>query len=338
MSQDSPGPGTRAAPPSFWARAWRATCSAVRHARRPDRRGLSVLASLLMLAVVSLPLLLRPAPNRAPRTLGVTGTDERAAVEALILRVLAKYEKNLERFDTNLKLQAAFIILGLLVLVRRSDTLKFAGTELPLKWLHWLVPLILLYLWLVFGFLLDDLIEGRHQGYELLGALGRRDVQAQYERIFHDAGLIDGWFVSFVERPGSAFPPSIQDGSFTTSTSLFLLCVLGVFVASGHAIILSVLRAGTRRYLLCRRGMLRSLSACAPVLGAAALLAASHLQFAYGGANPNWLQPAAGILAAVAILLLSGLARKSDREVGKRRRDAARALSPGPASPGGSGA
>lgn len=255
----------------------------------PSPRWWIQLIVVILCTALATGMALSPPQRRAtPAPIQATDPD---AIEKLLERVHEKYVQNLGRFDTNLKLQAVFILLGLIVLMRKEEKLSFAGTDVPVKWLHWLVPSILLYLWLAFGFLLDDLIEGRHHGYDLLAALGRRGGQAGYERIFHDAGLIDGWFVAFIEGDGASVRSSMHDGSFNLSTSIFLLAVLWLLFAFGHAIILATLVSGLVRHGMRGAGWLLSTLAYVAPFGAALLLCASHRMFAYGGANPNWLQP-----------------------------------------------
>lgn len=204
---------------------------------------------------------------------------------------LKDYKSKLDGLDANVKLQAVFVVFTVLLILRRSDSLNIFGNHLPLQWLHLFVPLVLLYLWLNFGFLLHGLIEDRFQGVRLLEKVGSSTGDLG-KTLFRDSGFVDGWFLSFVDRPS----PQTGIGDYSgidhnsrASTSGFLLLILGTLLSAAHACLLAIAFIGCRRYL--RQSSRRFLLAyyALPLLPLA-LMIASHIQFAYGGSNRNFIQ------------------------------------------------
>src|SRR6266849_2708795 len=149
-------------------------------------------------------------------------------VQELLDYQLKDYRAGLDRFTSNLQLQAVVIIVTILLIIRRSDSLNVLDNLIPLSWLHFFVPALLIYLWLGFGFTLGDLIWGRIRGLELITALHRPTMQYQ-KALFRDAGFIDGWFLTFVDKSGNGEYSGIKL-SFAT-TAGFLVLVLGTLVA-----------------------------------------------------------------------------------------------------------
>lgn len=246
----------------------------------------------------------RPAWNgRRLLDLRVEGRPD-FSMRDLIVSNLEHYRMTLERFDTNIRLQAAMMVLSLLLIIRRTDSLSFLGNTIPLSWLHLLAPAILGYLWLSFGFTLDDLIETRVTGVHLidradgawLGPLAPDSFAGLAKSLYRDSGFIDGWFIQYIDGPGRDFSGIAHN--FTSTTGIFLMVVLGSLVSASHASMLSVCIVGARRYLsrLVHRwtyvyyGLL---------LVPLAILVPSHWVFAFGGENRNWIQIYIGLATPV---------------------------------------
>lgn len=237
-------------------------------------------------------------------------TAEDMRLQRVFDATLKDYKANLERFEANLQLHALFIVITLLLIVRRADSLALLGNQVPLQWLHLFVPVVFAYLWLSFGFLLDALIEGRLHGieiYQLMHPQAGNDGRI----LFQDAGFIDGWFVKYVGS-GSIGGNVEEQENFLASTAAFLVVVLGTLVSTAHACFLAMPAIGCRRYL--RRLMptawlpLHHLLPLVPL----ALLFVSHYQFAYGGQNQNWIQLYIAALTGPLTLLLLWLALIAD--------------------------
>jgi hypothetical protein len=175
-----------------------------------------------------------------------SGLQSEQDLTTLLDYQLKDYKANLAKLDANISLQALLIAITVLLIVRRSDSLTLFGNSVPLSWLHFFVPVLLIYLWLNFGFTLHELIWGRIRGIELINALNRPIVEYQ-KAIFHDAGIIDGWFLAFVDTPSKHYSGINQ--TFSPMTGVFLLLMLGTFVSAAHASTLAIVSFGYRRYL-----------------------------------------------------------------------------------------
>ena len=111
-----------------------------------------------------------PSPSATPAEVKL---DTR--VEKLFDYQLKQYAAFLGALETNLFMQVAFVLFGLLVLFSKDESFEIPLIKLKLlrSWLHFIVPLALLFLWLRFGFLLDGLIKTRVYGWESVLAAGR---------------------------------------------------------------------------------------------------------------------------------------------------------------------
>ncbi len=237
------------------------------------------------------------------RVLHIVPSPESAhELEVLLDYQLKKYRANLDKFTWNLQLNAIIIVVTILLIVRRSDSLTILDNSIPLSWLHFLVPAVLIYLWIGFGFTLGDLIWGRIHGYELITALHRPTTQYQKE-LFEDAGFIDGWFRTFVDKNKSG------NGDYTGiqlsfgAIAAFMVLLLGNTVAMAHASALAILPIGCRRYLRTASNRWLYWYYLLPLVPLAVFLS-SHLEFAYGGENRNWIQL---YIAIMTFPLMAGL-------------------------------
>jgi hypothetical protein len=218
---------------------------------------------------------------------------------------LKQYRSNIDQFYSNLQLQALFTFLCLLLVLSRSNSLQVFGNNVPLRWLHMFIPAVMLYLWLSFGFLLDDLIKDRINGAQMIEQLTPSNATLA-KRMLRDSRFIDGWIVTFVDPPRPPGRVGPYYGAYSginhnaeAGTAVFLLSLLGTWVAAAHAATLATVSVGARRYLRTAR-----LNPIAPYyllpLIPFAFFVVSHYQFAYGGPNRNYVQP---LIAAVAVVL-----------------------------------
>lgn len=220
---------------------------------------------------------------------------------------LADYRVNLDRFEANLGLQAVLVVVTVLLLVRRTETLKLFGNDVPLRWLHVFVPMMLTYYWLRFGFLLDELIESRIRGVGIARELFSEELA---KSLFVDASFVDGWIMAFVD--GGDVNYSGVDPSFTLGTAFFLVTILGSIAAANHASVLALVSAATRRYIDTRSAHWYRFYYSLPLIPLA-LIIASHFQFAYGGHNRNWLQVYVALVTAALMVLLHWLGIQTDQ-------------------------
>jgi len=227
---------------------------------------------------------------------------------------LTDYKANVAKFEANLKLQAFLILISLLLVLRRSDTIDVFNNKVPLHWLHVMLPLATLFVWLEFGFLLDDLIEGRIRLVAMMKSFGTaHSIHAQ--SLLHDAGFIDGWTMTFIDKEDAETGHGTYSGIDLKSnrgTAFFLVSVLGTWVALSHASVLAMTAIGIRRYLNAEIRMLRRMYYCLPMLPLLIFIL-SHWQFAYGGNNPNWMQVYVAFAAIPALAYLLWLSVKVDQ-------------------------
>jgi lysophospholipase L1-like esterase len=287
------------------------------HAAHPHLFGPAILIGLAGVTLLALGWLFAGLPQTAvqdrPRLENMTPLDaaQKEGVEAILDRVVADYRANAAKLDTNLGLQAFFIVVTILLIIRRSDSLTVFDNTVPLSWLHFFVPVVLVYLWLAFGFTLHAAVVGRLRGVEFLQLLGRPTFDLE-KSIFHDAGFIDGWFITYVDTEATPFGNfSGIKHSFSIGTGAFLVVIFGTLVSAAQAGALALLSIGSRRYMTsdARRGLLwYYLTPFLPF----ALLSASHLQFAYGGPNRNSFQTYVALVAPCLSAFLLWLAARVD--------------------------
>jgi len=228
---------------------------------------------------------------------------------------LKDYKSKLDGLDANVRLQALFIVITILLVLRRSDSLNLFGNQLPLQWLHLFVPIVLLYLWLNFGFLLHDLILSRIEGVKMIAELNP-SMAERGKQLFRDSGFIDGWFLSFIDKPN---PEGIGDYSgiennSQASTMVFIVAVLGILISAAHACLIAITFIGCRRYWQQPSRRFLSFYYVLPVLPLL-LLIASHYRFAYGGGNKNYIQLCIAFMTIPLVAILLWMSVAVDKEV-----------------------
>jgi lysophospholipase L1-like esterase len=295
----------------------------------------------IALGLVTLVLLtvffLRP-PQRAdevqrPEVASVP--SESLTVDDIFERLLDDYRVNIGQLNANVQLQAVFVLVTLLLILRRSDSLDVFGNTVPLSWLHLLTPLTMMYLWLQFGFVFDDVIEGRIRATQMIDILSPSNRLAG-QSLLHDSRFSDGWTVLFVDSPSSEEFGNYSGISRNSQggTAIFLVLILGAVVAAAHGSVLALLAIGARRYHRpdSARLALYYGAPFAPFI----VFVLSHYQFAYGGGNRNSIQFfIAGLTVAIMSFFL-WLATRVDAKVDRStilclRR--ARSIGFGPATP-----
>jgi tRNA A-37 threonylcarbamoyl transferase component Bud32 len=206
------------------------------------------------------------------------------------------YTVRRREFSTNLYWQCATALLGLLLAMRAGAPLKVRsmGLTIPVTWLCFALPAVLIYLWLEFGFLLDDLIKWRAEAWVELAKLGAISRASG----FNDGGYLDGWFLAF--RPTEhSIDPAFRGGA------VFFFCLVYCpLFAIGHASAVVLPYFGARQWLDSSNGQARGYKALLCLVVPSALLIAAHLQFLLGGKNPNWMQPMVGVIVVVLCVYL----------------------------------
>jgi hypothetical protein len=235
-------------------------------------------------------------------------------LEKLFDYQLKQYAVFLGALETNLFMQVAFILFGLLVLFGRDESFEIPLIKIKLlrSWLHFIVPLALLFLWLRFGFLLDGLVKTRVYGWDLFLQQAGESPTKEYIRtgasLFEDSGFMDGWFALF--RPGE----HLIDPKLVNCVVIIFPCVFGVLIGANHACLLTIAHVGNARLpAVEHRSVLRRVLLALPwfMFG---LLVLSHILFYRGGPNPNWFQVVMPAIAIFLMFLLVFLCRRQPEE------------------------
>ena len=229
-------------------------------------------------------------------------------------RLLIAYNLRHEVLSRNCYLQAELIIisLSLIVLLRTDKTRKSAiGISASASWLFFIIVPVLFYLWIEFGFALDDLIKYRAGAWQYLSTIADLHGPALSRRaaLFNDSGFMDGWFICFRPRQ------HVISSSFFPGAAFFFYLIFGTLFSLNHACIVVGLRVGISGLF----AKTRSLSPRFPALlklipwFASLVILLSHLQFRYGGNEPNWIQPVIGVGTIVVSWMLSRVTQMTDQ-------------------------
>ena len=235
---------------------------------------------------------------------------ENTNLEKLFDYQLKQYQASLATLETNLYLHAAFVLFGLLVMFGSDEAIELPVVKLKLRrsWLYFVVPSILLFLWLRFGFLLDGLIKTRLYGWELflrLTPAATKEYIRSGGALFEDSGFMDGWFALFRNSSEHLIDPKLVDFNM-----LFFPSVFGVLLAANHAWILGLTYIGYVR--LPKKEQKQIVPRIIMVLFPwfmFLILICSHILFYYGGPNPNWFQVLVPGTAVVLLFLLIFVSR-----------------------------
>ncbi len=247
----------------------------------------------------------RPSPNREPEAGAIAdsisalhggseGVSDLDGNERYLQGLLQTYRWRTVVLAILLALQFFLVVVGLWMIIAGVNNPTLKGLSLSTL-LCFVIPSALLYLWLHFGFILDNVIEDRAKGWRLLSEIGATTRASA----FNEGTFVDGWFMCF--RPTEhSIDPEFRSGSMF----LFVVFYCPLF-ATAHACIL-------RLFFLAGRPFATELNpswlgvATRPLPVAAFLvLVLSHAQFRIGGRNPNWMQPVVAVLTLILLYLLS---------------------------------
>jgi hypothetical protein len=245
-------------------------------------------------------------PTDDPNWVRITGLSSDTDVKELFKQQLSDYKAGLGRLDAYLSLQALLVATTVLVIIRRSDSLNLFGNSIPLSWLHFFIPIFLIYLWLASGFVVHELVWGRMRGVEISTLLP--GSIAEYRKLFRDASWIDAWVLSFVDNRATPGYSGIERNIFVP---ILLVIVLGTLISAAHASTLALVSIGCRRYLSTRQSG-RLLWYYALPLIPLILLLISHVLFAYGGPNRNLFQLYVAIASIPLLAFLLWLSARID--------------------------
>jgi len=221
-------------------------------------------------------------------------------------RLLNAYNLRHEVLTQNCYFQALLVIIGI-SLIRLFGTNKTRitalGTVVSPSFLHFIIAPVLVYLWIEFGFALDDLIKYRAEAWQYLSSIGDPHNLPLIRRavLFNDSGFMDGWFMCF--RPDE----HAISTNFLAGTAFFFSLIYGTLFSLNHAYVAIGLRTGAARFFP------KTTEPSSPAAFLMrflpwfswTLLFVSHLQFRFGGKHPNWIQPLIGLGTVIFGYLLS---------------------------------
>jgi hypothetical protein len=233
-----------------------------------------------------------------------------------------QYKSNLDGLYQNLWLQVIFLMAAAIAACKRlnpsaaestpeSFKVPVAGLDVPIRWAYLALPVCLVYLWLRFGFILNELIDARIVLWKITEALqapvsafGNPADPATIEAWRHalytfshnpaiyDGGFLDGWFVTFQ-------PEYTLLGTKMPMASL-LMFLFGIFFGCSNGAALGLLLHGYRRFGANDRSE-RCLFA-AYFWGVVVLLGLAHIVFWQQGDHPNWQQPVCVVTSGLVAL------------------------------------
>ena len=202
-----------------------------------------------------------------------------------------EYEASIKLLDLNFKLHAVLILTSLLVLFNRKKeiTLPIVNVKVSISWMFVFAPLVLLYIWLQFGFLLDASIDARLSLIKIISEIEYSSVQSFYTvtNALGDRGFLDIWFEIYYD--------SANDAGYLGAILLKILIIAyGAYYGLAHACMISVAYVGLAR------SPSRSSVFKFMILGSLVLMIASHVLFYWTGVNPNrFFQPTIAIITII---------------------------------------
>src|SRR5262249_36521250 len=148
--------------------------------------------------------------------------------------LLQAYRNGLGALRRNLLQQFGLVVFAILLALHRSNEIAVPGlrTAISVRWLRFVVPVALVYVWLDFGFVLDDLIKWRAQAWREIARTGDW-LRAS---AFNDGGFMDGWFMCF--RPAEH---AIKT-NFVVGSAFFFCVMYSPLFAANHACAVTLLK------------------------------------------------------------------------------------------------
>jgi hypothetical protein len=249
---------------------------------------------------------------------------------------LKDYQERMGQFHANMYWQVGLAFMCLLLIGRYSTNvnLPVLGIKFPARLLLFIVPVVMCYLWLQFGYSLESIIERRlalvscmaeagdaptfadqqnvrkgnastldyREGLNEFGAIRQRSSLLP---LLADSGFVDGWFVSF-------WPWYTIDSSHEPSNKRLFSSVFGLMLGFVHACMFVTLLAGCQELKedTKQEGNARQYLAWALLLAVGIVMTFSHYHFAWPTKNPNNVQPLIWVTTIMGIILLSGYEKR----------------------------
>jgi hypothetical protein len=243
-----------------------------------------------------------------------------------IKRLYEEQSKYLQSLMNELNLNFiahSFLILTSFYVLWGKEKLTIPFLNIPIKviYMRIIVPLVLLYYWLRFGFLLDGVLDTRFSLMKIIildELINNLDINHYYSNLntLRDRGMIDGWFELFpysckAYQVADTFVPMTNfdigtEGDIISYIPIYLIMFLyGVFYGIAHAYALFVPSYGPRKGPW-GLGLLRTILP----YGILVIILMSHGLFYFYGVHPNWLQVVIGIVAILFTFFLYKIVAK----------------------------
>lgn len=228
-----------------------------------------------------------------------SSTNEISSEKILELQ-LKYYWSNIRFLNTNLFFQMFFNLISILVMSRsimgsKDVHIPVLDIAVPIQWLYTITPLALMFLWVQFGFLLNNIIEARQDNWD-----GFCHMKTAV-RLFEDSWIVDSWFVLFEKK--HFIPLKREFETFMKFVVfLFLVIICGTLLIATHINIFLTQYFGHKyRYNLENQFRLNSdIFIYLRIVVFFILILTTHLVF-YFSDNENYFQSFLAVLLCVSV-------------------------------------
>jgi hypothetical protein len=226
-----------------------------------------------------------------------------------------QYKTDLDALNYNLWCQLLFVATAVIVTYQKSETFRIPVIEKDVH-LHWVclaIPICLAYLWVHFGFLLNQVIDARIALWKITDALVSPPNDAfhgdEWRRAIktfsalpatYDGGFLDGWFITFKTEYTIFNKPHW--------VSKVLMVLFGMFFGISNGLCLGLILHAVRRF---SKSEFRMRVYGAYFWGITLLLAVCHWTFWHEGNYPNFQQPIIVGTVCVIVSLFATMPTKS---------------------------
>ena len=243
------------------------------------------------------------------------GQSEREARDAALKTVydramslfrlrLEQYQKNRESLERIIFNSFVFSVADFLAMRRSHGSFKvpLIGIELANQWFLMMLPACLLYLWVRFGFLFNELVNDRiflwnvsdlfeAKNHERNTELRNAQYTYSIRTVVYDGLYIDGWFAVFRRRK------YVIEVPHSWIISLFV-GIGGVLIGLTHVCMLGSIYSCCQHFPTAHHQLLYKCY----FWGVASVLGVTHYAFYVPGRHPNWMQSITLLVVGIAAI------------------------------------
>jgi len=224
------------------------------------------------------------------------GNYEKDRVWSVFESRLEIYRENLTDLRNNLFIQLLLIAASIALIASRSDTFEFSliSQHVPTRFVAYALPACLAYIWIRFGYLLNEIIKQRMDLWTLAGSMEGSLIRP----LLSDGGIIDGWFLVF----RSAFIAPVVSGPLPIVRTFAV--GFGMFLGLSNGCMLGMPLYCTRRFA--RTDTSRRTQVFLFYLWAI-LLSMTHYSFYCFGSHPNFVSLVAVVTSALVATVIANV-------------------------------